>query len=231
VHGDRLRSLGWAAGKQPSYLLGHLSLKLDILASAPLCLPLTPSGPHILVRQALGLGPIKRVVLNQDPLALIPSARTAETNNHGPKATVRLRPPGQRRIPRPHEDEMGQIRALQADRPGVLHHQASTLLTAASRTRPLLQWRDDEQVPAVVLAVRHRHDQEARKLHGLRLVFDQRAAAQSGRSSAATAHLYWANDVGDTNAGTIVEANLNGTGAKTIAKGPNYSPEGVAVGP
>lgn len=46
------------------------------------------------------------------------------------------------------------------------------------------------------------------------------AAAQSRRSSAATAHLYWANLDYDT----IVEANLNGMGAKTVAQtvGPSY---------
>jgi hypothetical protein len=37
-------------------------------------------------------------------------------------------------------------------------------------------------------------------------------------------HLYWANYRG----GTIVEANLDGTGATTIATGQN-GPEGVAV--
>ena len=51
------------------------------------------------------------------------------------------------------------------------------------------------------------------------------AAAQSRPSGAAAAHLYWANF---TN-GTIVEANLNGTHAKTIAKGQHY-PMGAAVG-
>ncbi len=38
-------------------------------------------------------------------------------------------------------------------------------------------------------------------------------------------HLYWAN----TNAGTIVQANLNGTDVKTIAKGQSF-PGAVAVG-
>ena len=50
------------------------------------------------------------------------------------------------------------------------------------------------------------------------------AAAQSGQSSAATAHVYWS--IGG--AGTIREANLNGTGAKTIARGQSI-PSGVAV--
>lgn len=50
-------------------------------------------------------------------------------------------------------------------------------------------------------------------------------AAQSGPSGAAAAHLYWADY-----AGTIVEANLNGTHAKTIAKG-QHGPAGVAADP
>jgi hypothetical protein len=41
-------------------------------------------------------------------------------------------------------------------------------------------------------------------------------------------HLYWANQGTVTNPGTIVEASLNGTGAKTIATGKG-SPYGVAV--
>jgi hypothetical protein len=56
------------------------------------------------------------------------------------------------------------------------------------------------------------------------------AAAQSGPSGAPVEHLYWTNvGTGATN-GTIVEANLNGTGAKTIATAQNGA-SGVAVGP
>jgi hypothetical protein len=57
------------------------------------------------------------------------------------------------------------------------------------------------------------------------------AAAQSGPSGAAAAHLYWAN--GGTHpfhSGTIVEANLNGTQATTIAK-HRHVPLGLAAGP
>jgi hypothetical protein len=55
------------------------------------------------------------------------------------------------------------------------------------------------------------------------------AAAQSGRSSTGTAHLYWTY----VRPGTIVEANLNGTNAKTIAE-DHHRPDsnawrGVAV--
>jgi hypothetical protein len=50
------------------------------------------------------------------------------------------------------------------------------------------------------------------------------AVARSGSSSAVTAHLYWSN----WGSGTVIEANLNGTGAKTIAKGQNH-PIGLAV--
>ena len=42
------------------------------------------------------------------------------------------------------------------------------------------------------------------------------AAAQSGRSSAATAHLYWV-EKGGSDSGAIVEAKLDGTGAEPIA--------------
>jgi len=41
-------------------------------------------------------------------------------------------------------------------------------------------------------------------------------------------HLYWGNQGTVTIPGTIVEANLDGTGAKTIASGKG-SPHGVAV--
>jgi hypothetical protein len=54
------------------------------------------------------------------------------------------------------------------------------------------------------------------------------AAAQSGRSSALTAHLYWTANLGG-GLGTIGEANLNGTDAKTIISGQKL-PLGVAVG-
>jgi len=42
-------------------------------------------------------------------------------------------------------------------------------------------------------------------------------------------HLYWANAITSTK-GTILEANLDGTGAKVIASRQN-GPTGVAVGP
>lgn len=48
------------------------------------------------------------------------------------------------------------------------------------------------------------------------------AGAQSGRSGAATAHLYW------TDRGAIVEADLNGAHPKTIAEHQPY-PVGIAV--
>ena len=50
------------------------------------------------------------------------------------------------------------------------------------------------------------------------------AAAASTGTAIPTSHLYWANN----QAGTIVEANLNGTSAHTIASG-QAQPFGVAV--
>ena len=44
-----------------------------------------------------------------------------------------------------------------------------------------------------------------------------------------SSHLYWANSGATGHPGTIREANLNGTGAKTIAQG-QVDPIGVAVG-
>ncbi len=46
------------------------------------------------------------------------------------------------------------------------------------------------------------------------------AAARQGPSRAASAHLYWTNNA----AGTIVEASLNGQGAKIIATGQKSKP-------
>lgn len=51
-------------------------------------------------------------------------------------------------------------------------------------------------------------------------------AAQPGPSGAAAVHLYWAN----SHNGTIVEANLDGSHANTIAEG-QYGPAGVAASP
>ena len=51
------------------------------------------------------------------------------------------------------------------------------------------------------------------------------AAPAPATSSAAACHLYWADA-----AGTIMEANLDGTGAHGIASDPNRT-LGVAVGP
>ena len=58
------------------------------------------------------------------------------------------------------------------------------------------------------------------------LVLGASAGAAAASAAAPTSHLYWAN----AGAGTIVEANLNGTGAKVIASRQN-GPTGVAVGP
>jgi hypothetical protein len=52
------------------------------------------------------------------------------------------------------------------------------------------------------------------------------AAAQSAFPGAVAAHLYWTNYDGSK----VVEADLNGTHAKTIASDKPYSPAGIAVG-
>ena len=58
------------------------------------------------------------------------------------------------------------------------------------------------------------------------LVLGASAGAAAASAGAPTSHLYWANN----QAGTIVEANLNGTSAHIIASS-QHGPQGVAVGP
>ena len=58
------------------------------------------------------------------------------------------------------------------------------------------------------------------------LIVGASAGAAAANTATPVSHLYWANN----QAGTIVEANLNGTSAHVIASGQG-SPYGVAVGP
>ena len=56
------------------------------------------------------------------------------------------------------------------------------------------------------------------------LVLGASAGAAAASTGAPASHLYWANN----QAGTIVEAGLNGTSAHVIASG-QHGPHGVAV--
>jgi hypothetical protein len=98
MRGDRPRPLSRAAREQPTDLRRELVLELDVLASAPLCFPLTPARTHLLVSQALGLGLLERVLLNEHSLALVTLARAAEAHDHRRQPAVLACATGERRI-------------------------------------------------------------------------------------------------------------------------------------
>ena len=89
---DRLRPLHWTGCDQTRDLGRHPGLQLEVLIRAPERVALPPPRPRVLVGQALCLGPVKRGILNEDPLSLVALARPAEPHHHRRPSTVRLSP-------------------------------------------------------------------------------------------------------------------------------------------
>jgi hypothetical protein len=152
--GDRLGPLRRTPGKQLSELCSHPHMKLHIFLAAPGRIALAATSPRLLVRQALGLGSLKRGLLDQDPLPLITLPGAAEPHHDRRHPAVGLRPPGQSGVAGRQERQMIHVRTADAHRPRLLHHQQTAADRPAHRASEVLHRRDHHQVRWAALTLR-----------------------------------------------------------------------------
>ena len=72
---------GGQPGNSLSISTADARLEREVPVCASCCVPVAPQRPGLLIRQALLLGALERVLLYQDPLALVPPSRAAETHH------------------------------------------------------------------------------------------------------------------------------------------------------
>ncbi len=123
---DHLRALGGAAGEQRLDLRDEAPDELHVLAGASETFTRATAIAHLFISQALQLGDGERILLHQDALALVALARSAETHDDRRQRAGRLRPPRQSGVAGCEEEEVVHVRAGQAQRAGLLHHQQLT---------------------------------------------------------------------------------------------------------
>jgi hypothetical protein len=126
VAGDGLGALRRAAGEQPGDHSGHPRLELEILRGAARSLAFAAASPRLLVHQTFPLGTRERVLLDQDPLALVASARAAEAHHDRGQPARPLGAPCQRRVAGSQEDKVVHVGAGHAQRTGSLRDQELT---------------------------------------------------------------------------------------------------------
>src|SRR5579859_1715487 len=132
--GDRRGAIARAAWKDsPDFGSQRLRVgRILLVASLPVSDPSRGSGA--LVRQALPLGALQRILFNQDALPFIAFTRAAESHDHGAEPAGLFRAPGQGGVAGRQERKMVQIGAGQAERTAALHDEeaacAGTLAAA-----------------------------------------------------------------------------------------------------
>ena len=146
VHRDRLRPVSWAVREQAEDLRREIALELHVLAGAPLLFSLAPARAKVLVGQALGLGLLERLLLDEHSLTLVASARAAEADDDRGETAVLACATCERGIARPEEHEVVHVRAGKAVRTSVPHHKQIAALGAAAYAGPVFQRRHRDQV-------------------------------------------------------------------------------------
>src|SRR5260370_13637382 len=115
---DGLRLFGRASWKEPPDPAGHRPRERLVLDDATFGLTRFASRPHLGVRQALHLGLFQRSLLDQTALPLVSLARSAEADHRRPQLARRLGPAGERSVSAAEEDEVIELGAGEAKRPG-----------------------------------------------------------------------------------------------------------------
>ncbi len=94
----RAISLARAAWEQTQDLRLHALVKIKILLGSPQRVALAAAGSSLLVGQAVGLGALERVRLDEDPLPLVALAGAAEAHHDRRQAARCSRAAHERRV-------------------------------------------------------------------------------------------------------------------------------------
>lgn len=113
---DALSAIRWAPWEQLAYPLREPRHEFGIELGPPFRLPLAAPGACLRVVQALGLGALERVFLDEQSLALVPLARATPFQHHGGQRRVLTRAARQRSIARRQKQEVIEIRTREAER-------------------------------------------------------------------------------------------------------------------
>lgn len=118
VTGDRFGALPGTARKQAEDLCGETFAQIGVLAFSTL--RVAPAAPRsrLLVREGLLLRALECLPLDQNALALVPPAGAAEAHDHGRQPTRALGAAGQCSVAGREEDEVVEVGAGEAERPG-----------------------------------------------------------------------------------------------------------------
>lgn len=103
--------------------------------------PARHGAPALFIGQAFRLRPFERLLLDEDPLALVTLTRPPEPHHDRRQPAGGLRSAGKRRIARREKREMVHVSALHAHRPAVLHDQQAAARAGTHRARPGLDRR------------------------------------------------------------------------------------------
>src|SRR5674536_91113 len=124
-----------AAGKEPADLSRPGISQLPILFGSPLTIPCSSPRSGVFISQTKSLGVGQRSFLDEDTLALVSLARTAEAHDNRAETTRFLRSPAQSRVSRRKKDEMVHVGAAQAEWAISFHEQQRTC-SPADGARP-----------------------------------------------------------------------------------------------
>jgi hypothetical protein len=142
---DRLGTVGRAARELFADRRGEPGLEPHILVGPSRRVVLPAPGAKLRVRQALLFGPLNRLGLGQNALALVSLSRSAPPNGHRRKAAGLLRPSGQRGVTGRQEVEMPEVGAVQTQRARILHEQKAAG-AAARCARPFVDRNNDDEI-------------------------------------------------------------------------------------
>ncbi len=113
---DAVSAIRWAAWEQLAYPLREPRHEFGIELGPPFRLTLAAPGACLRVVQALGLGALERVFLDEQSLALVPLARATPFQHHGGHRRVLTCAARQRSITRRQKQKVIEIRTREAER-------------------------------------------------------------------------------------------------------------------
>jgi hypothetical protein len=120
-------------------------MQVPVFATPPLLVAHATAEPYVVVLQAFELRLLERLGLDEEALALIALAGSAEAYDHGGQAARSLRPAGERGIAAWQEDEVAEVGAVHAERPLTLHDE-KVVAPRALRAGEVADGGDDHQL-------------------------------------------------------------------------------------
>jgi hypothetical protein len=126
MSGDAQGPLTGATGELHAYRSGEFGDEPLVLVETSLFVALAASFPHIAVGQALLLGRGDGVGFSEDSLPLVPLARPAPLHDDGGQPAGPPCATRERGVAARQELQMTEIRAVHAQRAGVIHRQELT---------------------------------------------------------------------------------------------------------